>query len=67
MRTKLKGIVNGKNIDKTWRSGEKTESIRVENREYQYLYNDGTMFYFMNNDTYEQIPIAPHQVERQDF
>ncbi|MBO6793426.1 MAG: elongation factor P [Balneolaceae bacterium] len=67
VRTKLKGIVNGKNIDKTWRSGEKAEAIRVENREYQYLYNDGSMFYFMNNDTYEQIPIAPNQVERQDF
>lgn len=67
VRTKLKGIVNGKNIDKTWRSGEKAEAIRVENREYQYLYNDGTMFYFMNIETYEQIPINPNQVERQDF
>ncbi len=67
VRTKLRGLVNGKNIDKTWRSGENSEAVRVENRDYQYLYNDGTMFYFMNNDTYEQIPIAPHQVERQDF
>jgi len=67
VRTKLKGILNGKNIDKTWRSGENSESVRIENRDYQYLYNDGSMFYFMNNDTYEQIPIASHQVERQDF
>jgi elongation factor P len=67
VRTKLKGIVNGKNIDKTWRSGEKSEAIRVENREYQYLYNDGAMYYFMNNETYEQIPINPNQVERKEF
>lgn len=67
VRTKLKGIVNDKNIDKTWRSGEKSESVRVETREYQFLYNDGEMFYFMNNDTFEQIPIRPSQVERKDF
>jgi elongation factor P len=67
VRTKLKGIVNGKNIDKTWRSGENAEAVRVENRDYQYLYNDGAMFFFMNNDTYEQIPINPNQVERKDF
>lgn len=67
VRTKLKGIVNDKNIDKTWRSGEKTESVRVETREYQYLYNDGESYYFMNNATFEQIPIFPHQVERIEF
>ncbi|MEQ9263665.1 MAG: elongation factor P [Balneolaceae bacterium] len=67
VRTKLKGILNGKNIDKTWRSGENSESVRIENREYQYIYSDGDMFYFMNNETYEQIPISSNQVERQDF
>ncbi len=67
VRTKLKGIVNGKNIDKTWRSGENTEAVRVETREYQYLYNDSDMYYFMNNETFEQIPIMPAQVEREKF
>ncbi|MFA5668398.1 MAG: elongation factor P [Balneolaceae bacterium] len=67
VRTKLKGIVNGKNIDKTWRSGENAESVRVETREYQYLYKEGTMYYFMNNETYEQIPVSAEQVERDDF
>ena len=67
VRTKLRGILNGKNIDKTWRAGENTESVRIERHEYQYLYNDGNMFYFMNNETYEQVIIAPHQVEYQDF
>lgn len=67
VRTKLKGIVNGKNVDKTWRSGENAEAVRVENRNYQYLYNDGQMYFFMNNETYEQIPVNPNQVERQDY
>lgn len=67
VRTKLKGILNGKNIDKTWRSGENAESVRVERHEYQYLYNDGQMFYFMHNETYEQVPLNASQVERQDF
>tara|TARA_B100000575_G_scaffold293015_1_gene303107 strand:- start:247 stop:816 length:570 start_codon:yes stop_codon:yes gene_type:complete len=67
VRTKLKGIVNEKNIDKTWRSGEKTEAVRVESREYQYLYNDGESYYFMNNVTFEQIPVFPSQVERKEF
>ncbi|MEX0721294.1 MAG: elongation factor P [Balneolaceae bacterium] len=67
VRTKLKGILNGKNIDKTWRSGENAYSVRVERHEYQYLYNDGLMYYFMHKETYEQIPINANQVERKDF
>lgn len=67
VRTKLKGIVNEKNIDKTWRSGENAEAVRVETREYQYLYNDGELFYLMHTDTYEQIPVNASQVERKGF
>ncbi len=67
VRTKLKGIVNGKNIEKTWRSGEKAEEVRVEQHEYQYLYNDGELFYLMHNETYEQIPLNAAQVERPNY
>lgn len=67
VRTKLKGLLNGKNIDKTWRAGENAESVRVERHEYQYLYTDGSMFYFMHNETYEQVPLNANQVERSDF
>jgi elongation factor P len=67
VRTKLKGILNGKNIDKTWRSGENAEAVRIEHHEYQYLYNDGQLYYLMNTDTYEQVPINASQVERRDF
>ncbi|MTI86635.1 MAG: elongation factor P [Balneolaceae bacterium] len=67
VRTKLKGIVNEKNIEKTWRSGEKAEDVRIEKREYQYLYNNGEIFFFMNNETYEQSPVNASQVQRKDF
>lgn len=67
VRTKLKGILNGKNIDKTWRSGENTESVRIERNPYQYLYNDGQLYYFMDKETYEQIGVSANQVEKKDF
>ena len=67
VRTKLKGILNGKNIDKTWRSGENAESVRVETRDYQYLYNDGELYYLMHTDTYEQVPVNASQVERKGY
>ena len=67
VRTKLKGVVNGKVIDKTFRSGETLESVRVERHEYQYLYNDGDMFYFMHKQNYEQLMVAPAQVNGAEF
>jgi elongation factor P len=67
VRTKLKGILNGKNIDKTWRSGENAESVRVETRDYQYLYNDGELYFLMHTDTYEQVPVNSSQVERKGY
>jgi len=67
VRTKLKGVVNDKNIDKTYRSGENVESIRIESHPYQFLYRDGDMFYFMHQETYEQVPLESKRVEKQDF
>jgi elongation factor P len=67
VRTKLKGVENDKNIDKTFRSGENVESIRVERQPYQFLYADGDMFFFMNQETYEQIPLEKSRVENQKF
>lgn len=67
VRTKLKGIINEKNIDKTWRSGESTEEVRIERREYQYLYNNGELYFLMNNETYEQSPVNASQVQRKDY
>ncbi|MEX0945524.1 MAG: elongation factor P [Balneolaceae bacterium] len=67
VRTKLKGVENDKNIDKTFRSGESAESVRVERHPYQFLYADGDMFFFMHQETYEQIPIERSRVERPEF
>ncbi|MEJ2627012.1 MAG: elongation factor P [bacterium] len=59
VRTKLKNIKTGQVLDKTYRSGEKVEDVRVENKKMQFLYKQGDdQFVFMNSDTYEQIFIS---------
>ncbi|MEX2435852.1 MAG: elongation factor P [Balneolaceae bacterium] len=67
VRTKLKGLENEKNIDKTYRAGESVESIRVEKHPYQFLYSDGNMFFFMHQETYEQVPLERSRVEKSEF
>lgn len=67
VRTKLKGVENDKNIDKTFRAGEKAESVRVEKHPYQFLYADGNMFFFMHQETYEQIPLERSRVEKAEY
>lgn len=57
IRTKLKSVKTGKVLDNTFPSNAKVEEVRVERRQYQYLYHDGDMYNFMNSDTYEQIGI----------
>jgi elongation factor P len=58
VRTRLKGVVSGKVIDKTFRAGERVEEARVERRTMQYLYASGDMYYVMDPSTYEQIPVS---------
>ena len=57
VRTKLKSVTTGKVIDNTFSSGHKIEEIRVETHNYQYLYNDGDQYHFMNSNDYNQISI----------
>jgi len=57
VRTKLKSVTTGKVIDNTFSAGHKIEDIRVETHKYQYLYNEGDQFHFMNTDDYNQISI----------
>jgi elongation factor P len=57
VRTKLKELTTGRVVDYTFRAGEKFDDVRVENKHLQYLYNDGGTFYFMDNNTYEQIEL----------
>ena len=57
MRTKLKDVVDGRVLERRFNIGEKLEDVRVERRPFQYLYTDGDDDIFMNNETFEQIPI----------
>jgi len=57
VRTKLKNVENGKVVEETFRAGEKIEEVRLERREFQYLYPDGEFYVFMNTETYEQIQL----------
>lgn len=57
VRTKLKRIPEGSVVDKTFRAGERVEEVRVERQTFQYLYNTDDLYYMMNTETYEQMPL----------
>ena len=57
VRTKLKNIVNGGVVEKTFRPTEKFPQARIDRVDMQYLYNDGDLFYFMNVETYDQVAL----------
>ena len=57
VRTKLKNIVSGGVVEKSFRPTEKFDLAHIEKREYQYLYSDGDLYNFMDTETWEQIPI----------
>jgi len=58
VRTKLKNVLNGKVVERTFRSGERCEEADVEEKSMQYLYKDSDGRIFMDTNTYEQIPIG---------
>ena len=62
VRSTLKNIKNGRTIDKTWRAGERMEQAILERRPMQYLYNDGTEYYVMDPESFEQISIRKEQI-----
>lgn len=55
VRSKIKELLSGKVLDRTWRAGEKVTEVRVEHRVWEYLYRTDMAFVAMNPDTYEQI------------
>ena len=67
MRTKIKDVVNGRVIERRFNIGEKLEDVRVERRPFQYLYQEGHEYIFMNNETFEQIPIDKDLITGVDF
>ncbi len=62
VRTKLKNIVNGGVVEKTFRPTEKCEEARIDRVDMQYLYSDGDLFHFMDVNTYEQIALGQEQI-----
>ena len=57
VRTKLKNVINGSVLEKTFNPSEKLQGAEIEKRDMQYLYSDEDLYYFMDNETYEQLPI----------
>ena len=62
VRTKLKNIKSGGVIEKSFRPTEKFPQARIDRKDYQYLYADGDLFYFMDVETYDQIALAPDSI-----
>ncbi|MBG38294.1 MAG: elongation factor P [Cryomorphaceae bacterium] len=67
VRTKMRQIESGKVLDHTFSAGHKIETVRIENRDYQYLYQDADTYIFMNSKTYEQVNIPLNMVEKAEF
>lgn len=67
VRTKIKNVVNGRVLERTFNAGVKLDEVRIERRAYQYLYKDDMGFNFMNNETFEQITISKDCINGVEF
>ena len=67
VRTKMKSVTNGKVIDNTFSAGHKIEEVRVETHKFQFLYNDGETFHFMNTADYSQIELQKAVLDSPDL
>ena len=63
VRTKIKNIITGAVVEKSFNPTDKFPKAHIERKEMQYLYEDGGLYYFMDNETYEQMPLNKEQVE----
>lgn len=57
VRTKLKNVITGAVVEKTFRPTEKMPKAHIERKDYEYLYTDGELYYFMDQETFEQMPL----------
>ncbi len=62
VRTKLKNVFSGAVVDKTFRAGEKVNEVRLVRRPIQYSYTDGTLYYFMDMESYEITPLSAETI-----
>ena len=58
VRTKLKNVITGAVLEKTFNPTEKVQETQIDRKDMQYLYNDGETYYFMDNETFEQLPLS---------
>ncbi|MDR5587313.1 MULTISPECIES: elongation factor P [Clostridium] len=63
VRTKLRNVISGGVVDRTFNPTEKLQEAVIERKEMQYLYSDGELYYFMDQETFEQIPLNAEKVE----
>lgn len=63
VRTKIRNVLTGRVIDKTWNAGEKVKDVRLDRYEMQFLYRSGDDYHFMNNETYDQIMLPARILE----
>src|SRR5574344_2058480 len=57
VRTKIRNVITGSVVERTFNPSEKFPAAEIEKKEMQYLYEDSGLYYFMDNETYEQIPL----------
>ena len=62
IRTKLYNLRSGANIERTFQSGDRVQDIRLDHHQVQFLYKDGELYYFMDNENYEQTRLTADQV-----
>ncbi|MDD5602983.1 MAG: elongation factor P [Eubacteriales bacterium] len=62
VRTKLRNIVTGATVERTFNPSDKMPKAHIERKEMQYLYSDGDLFYFMDVETYEQLPVGKDKI-----
>ena len=62
VRTKLKNVLGGQVVEKTFRAGEKVTDVRLERRPVNYSYTDGAFYHFMDQNTFEMIPISGEMI-----
>ncbi|HPD00384.1 MAG TPA: elongation factor P, partial [Acetivibrio sp.] len=62
VRTKLKNIVTGATIERTFNPTDKMPKAHIERKDMQYLYNDGDLYYFMDVESYEQLPLGKDKI-----
>ncbi len=59
VRTKIRNVISGAVTERTFNPNDKYPTAYIERKDMEYLYNDGDLYYFMDNETYEQTPISP--------